>query len=185
MRRLVVTEFVSLDGVMEAPDQWHFPFWSDEMGAYKCREVMQSDALLLGRTTYESMAGAWPGYEDEIGFADRMNSMPKYVVSTSIDTAEWANSHVIGANVVDEVRRLKQEDGQDILLAGSKSLIDSLVDEDVIDAWRLMIHPVVVGRGTRVFGDREIPQSLSLTSVEPLPNGVLVLTYEPAAAPAS
>lgn len=107
-RNVVVSEFVSLDGVMEAPDQWHFPFWSDEMGTYKRDELFASDALLLGRVTYEGSAAAWPSITDEAGFADRMNSLPKYVVSTTLDDVAWNTSWLIAGDVGDEVATLKR-----------------------------------------------------------------------------
>jgi len=179
MRKVVLTEFLSLDGVMEAPDQWHFPFWSDEMGQYKLDEMMASDALLLGRVTYEGIAAAWPNYEDEAGFADRMNGVPKHVVSTTLDNPEWNNSSVIKENVAAEIRKLKEGDGGDILICGSAALTQSLMDEDVIDEYRLMIHPVVVGKGKHIFGNRDAVKSMDLVKTDPLPNGVIVLTYAP------
>jgi dihydrofolate reductase len=182
MRKVVLTEFLSLDGVMEAPDQWHFPFWSDEMGQYKQDEMMATDALLLGRITYEGFAAAWPNYQDEDGFADRMNGVPKHVVSTTLKNPEWNNSHVIRENVVAEINKLKEGDGGDILLCGSAALAQTLLDDDVIDEYRLMVHPVVVGKGKRIFGDREAVKNLDLVKTEPLPNGVIVLTYAPSKA---
>jgi dihydrofolate reductase len=183
MRKIIVTEFISLDGVIENPHLWHFPFWSDEMGAYKFNEVMTHDAQLLGRTTYEGFAAAWPEYEDDSGFADRMNGMPKYVVSTTLENPTWNNTHVIRDNVAGQLQALKAEPGQDILVAGSGKLINSLMDAGVIDEYRLMVHPVVVGKGQRLFEERETPASLTLVNTEPLPNGVIVLTYAPLAEP--
>jgi dihydrofolate reductase len=109
VRKLIVSEFVSLDGVMEAPDQWHLQFWHDAMGDYKLEEVLTSGALLLGRVTYEGFAEAWPSVTDEVGFAEKMNSMPKFVVSTTMTEAEWNNSTLIKENVVDEIAKLKQQ----------------------------------------------------------------------------
>ncbi len=179
MRRIIVTEFISLDGVIQDPHHWHFEFWSDEMGAYKFNEVMTHDAQLLGRVTYEGFAAAWPEYQDGAGFADRMNGMPKYVVSTTLENPAWNNTHVIRENVVEALQALKDEPGQDILVAGSGKLINSLMDSGVIDEYRLMVHPIVVGKGQRLFDDRETPASLTLVNTEPLPNGVIVLTYAP------
>lgn len=179
MRKVVVTEFISLDGVMEAPDQWHFPFWSDEMGNFKFNEAMAAHALLLGRVTYEGFASAWPNYEDDTGFADKYNGMPKYVVSTTLENPEWNNSHVIRENVVAEVARLKEGDGGEIQICGSAALTQSLMDNDVIDEYRLMVHPVVVGKGKRLFGDRDAVKAMDLAKTEPLPNGVIVMTYAP------
>jgi len=179
MRKIVVTEFISVDGVVEDPHLWHFPFWSDEMGDFKFNEAMTAHALLLGRVTYEGFASAWPNYEDDTGFADKYNGMPKHVVSTTLENPEWNNSHVIRENVVEEIARLKEGDGGEIQICGSAELIASLLDDDVIDEYRLMVHPVVVGKGKRLFGDREAVKHLDLVKSESLPNGVIVLTYVP------
>jgi dihydrofolate reductase len=152
------------------------------MGNYKLNELITTDALLLGRVTYEGFAAAWPAYEeegDESGFAERMNGIPKYVVSNTLENPEWKNSHVIRENVAEQIGKLKQEDGQDIMIAGSAQLANSLLDDGVIDEYRLMIHPVVVGHGKRIFGDRQAVKAMTLVNTEPLPNGVLVLTYAP------
>lgn len=179
MRKLIVTEFISIDGVVGDPHLWHFPFWSDEMGEYKQREVFAHDGLVLGRTTYEGFAEAWPNYEDEDGFADRMNSMPKYVVSTTLADPSWTNTTVIGTDPVAALQALKAEAGQDLMIAGSVTLINSLLDSGIIDEYRLMVHPVVVGKGLRLWHDRETPAPLDLASVDHLPNGVIVLNYVP------
>jgi dihydrofolate reductase len=183
MRKIVVTEFISIDGVVEDPHLWHFEFWSDEMGDFKLNEVRAADALLLGRVTYDGFAAAWPGRTDEAGFADKYNSMPKYVVSTTIGNPEWNNSHVIRDNVAEEVAKLKDGGDGEVQICGSLELINSLLDADVIDEYRLMVHPIVVGHGKRLFGDHEASKSLDLVKTESLPNGVMVLTY--AAKPAS
>jgi dihydrofolate reductase len=179
MRKVVVTEFISIDGVVEDPHLWHFEFWSDEMGAFKLNELQATDALLLGRVTFEGFAAAWPGRTDEAGFADKFNSMPKYVVSTTLQHPDWNNSHVIRDNVAAEVAKLKEGDGGEISIQGSVELINSLLDSDVIDEYRLMVHPIVVGKGKKLFLDREASKSLALTKTESLPNGVMVLTYAP------
>jgi len=184
MRKVVVTEFISIDGVIQEPHLWHFPFWSDEMGAYKSRELNATGALLLGRTTYDGFAEAWPQYENDPdvnadGFATRMNTLPKYVVSTTLTDPAWNNSHVIRENVAGKIAKLKEEDGQDIYIHGSGVLINSLIDEGVIDEYRLMLHPVVVGKGQQLFASRETPAAMDLASTEALPNGVIVLTYVP------
>jgi len=182
MRKLIVTEFISIDGVVGDPHLWHFPYWSDEMGAYKLNEVFAHDALVLGRTTYEGFAEAWPNYEDEAGFADRMNSMPKYVVSTTLTEPAWNNTTVISANVEESLQELKAQDGQDLMIAGSVTLINSLLDTGLIDELRLMIHPVVVGDRLRLWHDRATPANFVMSGVEQLPNGVMVVTYVPAIA---
>jgi dihydrofolate reductase len=180
VRKLIVSEFVSLDGVMEAPDQWHLQFWHDAMGDYKLEEVLTSGALLLGRVTYEGFAEAWPSVTDEVGFAEKMNSMPKFVVSTTLTEAEWNNSTLIKEDVVEEVARLKQQPGDDILVAGSADLVQTLMEHDVVDEYRLMVHPVVVGSGKRLFRDGSGAKTLRLVESKALGPNVLNLTYEPA-----
>ncbi len=180
MRKIVLTEFVTLDGVMEDPHDWHFPYWSDEMAAFKHEETMATDALLLGRVTYEGFAAAWPGRTDDTGYADRLNSIPKYVVSTTLRDPEWSNSHVIRENVTGEIAKLKEADGQDMVIHGSADLARSLMEANLIDEIRLMVHPLVLGTGKRLFEERRFMNFLHLTRTEPMPNGVVVLTYEPA-----
>jgi len=181
MRKVIVSEFVTLDGVMESPDKWHFPYWSDEMGKYKFDELLASDALLLGRVTYEGFAAAWPSATDEEGFADRMNGLPKFVASTNLEEPlEWNNSTLIKGNVAEEVSKLKQQPGQDILIGGSADLVNALLQHDLIDEFRLMVHPVIVGSGKRLFGDGSGTKGLSLVDTKTLGSGVVVLTYQPA-----
>lgn len=180
MCRVAVTEYVTIDGVMQDPGEWHFPYWSDEMGQYKLDEVMTTDALLLGRITYEGFAAAWPTMTDEQGFADRFNSIPKYVASTTLSNPEWNNSHVLGADLAAEVTRLKEQPGQDIVVHGSADLTKSLMELNLVDEVRLMVHPIVLGTGKRLFDERNFMSYLTLTKTEPLPNGVVVLTYAPA-----
>jgi dihydrofolate reductase len=165
---------------MEAPDQWHFPFWSDEMGTYKRDELFASDALLLGRVTYEGFAAAWPSVADEAGFADRMNSLPKYVVSTTLDDVAWNNSRLIKGDVADEVAALKRQPGRDILVGGSADLVQTLMQHDLVDEYRLMVHPVVVGRGKRLFREGSTMKTLKRVATTPLGPDVVVLTYRPA-----
>lgn len=180
-RNLIVSEFLTLDGVMEAPEEWSFQFFSEEQQEYKHDELFDSGALLLGRKTYESFAAAWPDRTDETGFADQMNDLPKYVVSTSLKETEWTNSTIIDGNVVEEVTALKQEPGQDILVNGSAELVNSLLEADLVDEYRLMVHPVVQGSGKRLFADGGDPTTMSLVDTEAFGSGVVVLTYEPAA----
>jgi dihydrofolate reductase len=180
MRRVVVSEFVSLDGVMEAPDKWHLQFWHEEMGKYKDDELFASDALLLGRITYEGFADAWPSRAGD-DFADRMNGLPKYVVSTTLEEPlEWNNSTLIKGNVAEEVSKLKQQPGQDILIAGSADLVHTLMQHDLIDEYRIMVHPVVVGSGKRLFRDGSDTKVLRLVETKTFGSGVVVLTYQPA-----
>lgn len=181
MRRVVVSEFVSLDGVMEAPARWHFPYWSDEMGKYKSDELAAADALLLGRTTYEGFAAAWPSAPAEED-PDQMNGIRKHVVSTTLEEPlEWNNSTLIKGDVAVEVSRLKEQPGtKDILVYGSAALTNALMERDLIDEYRLMVHPVVVGSGKRLFGDTGGTKDLRLVDTKPLGSGVVVLSYEPA-----
>jgi dihydrofolate reductase len=160
--RVVVTEFVTLDGVLEDPGGsegtphggWAFRF---ERGAegdkFKFDELMAADALLLGRVTYQGFAAAWPSITDEQGFAAKMNSMRKYVVSSTLEQAEWNNSSILRGNVVDEISRLKQQPGGDLLVAGSAQLVQTLAEHNLVDEYRLMVYPLVVGGGKRLFGE--------------------------------
>ncbi len=179
MSRLVATEYVTLDGVMEEPGTWSFQFWSDESARFKFDELFASDALLLGRVTYQGFASAWPSMKDDAGFADRMNSLPKYVVSTTLKEAEWNNSTIIEGNVAEEISKLKQQPGQDILLSGSADLMHTLMLHNLIDEYRLMLHPVVVRKGKRLFKDGIESTVLKLVDTKPFSSGIVILTYEP------
>ena len=189
MRKVVVTEFVSLDGVVEDPS-WTFQFAGEEQENFKFDELSAADALLLGRVTYEGFAAAWPDmveqYEGprraELGeYADMMNGYPKYVVSTTLqEPLEWNNSTLIRGNVAEEVSRLKQEPGKDILVFGSGELVDTLIDHDLIDEYRLMVFPVVLGSGKRLFRDGVDTKVLRLVDTKAFGSGVVVLTYETA-----
>jgi len=169
---------MTLDGVVEAPQNWSFPYWSDETGKFKLDELLATDAHLLGRVTYEGFASAWPERTDEQGFADRMNSLPKYVVSTKLKKAEWNNSTIIKANVADEISKLKKQPGGDILVAGSVTLVRFLMEHDLVDEYRLLTYPIVLGKGQRLFSDG-ITASLKLTESKPMGSGVVLLRYEP------
>jgi dihydrofolate reductase len=186
-RRLVVIEYVSLDGVIEDPGGsegkpyggWTRPYWGDDIGQSQLERLFASDALLLGRVTYEGFAAAWPKMKDEAGFADRMNSMPKYVVSTTLENPEWNNSRVIKANVAEEIAALKRQPGQDILVYGSGTLVQTLLRHGLVDELRLLVYPVVLGAGKRLFHDGT---SATLQPVETrtLGSGVVLATYRPA-----
>jgi len=178
MRKVVVAEFLSLDGVMEAPEKWSFQFWNDEIAKFKRDELLASDAHLLGRVTYQIFASAWPSRSDEEGFADRMNSLPKYVVSTTLKKAEWKNSHLIRENVAEEVSKLKQQPGQDILVAGSATLVQALIQHDLIDEYHLLVFPVVLGSGKRLFKN-EGKATLKLMEAKTFSSGVVLLSYRP------
>jgi dihydrofolate reductase len=186
MRKIIVSEFVSLDGVMEGPGPvdefklagWTMPYWSEEIGKYKFDELFASDALLLGRVTYQGFAAAWPSRTDEAGFADRMNSLPKFVVSTTLEKVEWNNSKMIKGNVAEEVSRLKQQPGQDLLVAGSGKLVQTLMQHDLIDEYRLLVYPVVLGSGKRLFRDRS-NATLKLVETKTFSSGVVLLRHQP------
>jgi dihydrofolate reductase len=190
MRRIVVSEFITADGVAEAPGGeptldragWAFQFNRGEDGdRFKLDEVRDADALLLGRATYEGFAQAWPGRTDEVGFADRMNSMPKYVVSSTLTDPKWANSTVIGGDVAGAVTKLKAEPGGDLLIAGSLRLVQALTELGLVDEYRLMVFPVILGAGRRLFGDTSHQVPLRLASATPVgQDGVVILTYHPA-----
>ena len=176
MRRVVVTEYVTLDGVFDEPGEWSFPFWNEEAFQFKYDELFASDAQLLGRRTYEGFATAWPTMSDEVGFADRMNSMPKYVVSTTLENPEWTNTSIIRESVPEAVARLKQEPGQDILVAGSGRLVRTLAEHNLVDEYRFMVHPIVLGSGNRIFRERMV---LTLVDTKRFSSGIAVLTYQP------
>jgi dihydrofolate reductase len=185
MRRIVVTEFISLDGVVEDPGGaegykhggWTFDFNDPAGMQYKLDEVFQHDALLLGRVTYDGFAAAWPGRTDEAGFADRMNAMPKYVVSSTLTEPAWENTEVLGPDLKAEVQRIKAEEGQDILVAGSVRLAQALLAQDLVDELRLMTFPIVLGSGRRLFAESEDTIRLRLASARPLDSGTVILTY--------
>lgn len=186
MRKIIVTEFLTLDGVMEDPgggDQseyggWSAQFWSEEAGKFKHDELFASGALLLGRVTYQGFAAAWPTMTDDTGFAERMNSLPKYVVSTTLEEVEWNNSKLIKGDLAEEISKLKQESGQDITVHGSGQLVNSLMQHDLVDEYRLMIHPIVVGGGKRLFKENLGTKKLSLVETQTFPSGVVVLNYQ-------
>ncbi len=187
MRKLVVSEFVTLDGVMEDPGGaegfdrggWAFQFERGPEGdKFKLDETLEADALLLGRRTYEGFAEAWPSRSDEVGFADKMNSMPKFVVSTTLKEAEWNNSTVISGDVAEEISKLKQQPGGDILVAGSGELVHTLLEHRLVDELRLMVFPVVLGSGKRLFRDGAAPTALKLVETKPV-GSVVILTLRP------
>jgi dihydrofolate reductase len=180
MRKLVATEYMTLDGVMEEPGMWSFPFWNEEAMKFKSDELFASDALLLGRITYEGFAKAWPTMTDTGEFGERMNSMPKYVVSRTLQTLEWSNSHLLTGDVAEAVSGLKQQPGQDILLAGSGQLLRTLMQHDLVDEYRLMLHPIVLGGGKRLFPDEGARTTLRLIDAKTTGTGIVILTYHPA-----
>jgi dihydrofolate reductase len=186
--RIVVTEFVSLDGVMEDPgggEDFKYGGWTfeiergDEGDKFKLDETLSSEALLLGRKTYEGFAAAWPSMTDEVGFADKFNSMPKYVVSSTLGDPEWNNSAVLKGDMVEEVTKLREQLDGDIVVHGSAQLVQALVEHDLVDEFRLMVFPVVLGRGKRLFGETSDKKTLRLVDSKMVGEGVAILTYKP------
>lgn len=175
MRKVVVTEFMSLDGVMEDPG-WTFKYWNDEIAKFKGEESSANDALLLGRVTYQGFAAAWPESKDE--GADYFNSVRKYIVSTTLDTVEWNNSTLIKDNIVAEITSLKQQDGKDIAVHGSATLVQTLMEYNLVDRYRLLVYPVVVGKGKRLFKEGTAA-TLTLLESQSFGSGVVALIYEP------
>jgi dihydrofolate reductase len=187
MGRIVVTEFVSLDGVMEDPGGsenfaqggWSFKISrGDEGDKFKLDETFASEALLLGRVTYEGFAEAWPSRNGE--FADKFNNMPKYVVSSTLGEPEWNNTTVLKGDLVEEVRELKREQDGDIVVHGSASLVQTLIEHDLVDEIRLMVYPVVLGSGKRLFGDTSVGKPLRVVESKVVGDGVSILIYRPA-----
>jgi dihydrofolate reductase len=175
MRKIIVTQFVSLDGVTQDPQNWSFPYWHDDIGKFKHDELFGVDTLLLGRVTYDGFAEAWPPRRGD-DYSDRMNGIEKVVVSTTLDKPTWNNTRVIKRNVAVEVMKLKQAAGQDILIFGSMSLADSLIPANLVDEYRLLVYPIVLGQGQRMFKDgRNI--SLKLTETKSYDTGVVLLRY--------
>src|SRR4051812_43763077 len=166
MRRIVATEYLSLDGVMEEPGEWSMPFFNQEAGQFKSDELFASDAMLLGRLTYEGFAAAWPSMTDTGEFGEKMNGMPKYVVTNTLESPEWTNTSVLrgGAGLAAEVNGLKEQFEGDILVAGSAQLVQSLLALDLVDELHLMVFPVVLGDGKKLFGEgAELPLELAET----------------------
>src|SRR4051794_20020550 len=188
MGRIVVTEFVSLDGVMEDPggsEDFKYGGWSfefnrgDEGDKFKLDETFAADALLLGRVTYEGFAEAWPSREGE--FADKFNEMPKYVVSSTLKDPDWKNSTVLDGDLVEDVTKLKRAVDGDIYVHGSAQLVQGLMENDLVDQVNLMVFPVVLGTGKRVFGETSDKKPLKLTDSKSVGDGVAILVYERAA----
>jgi dihydrofolate reductase len=178
MAKIIVTEFLSLDGVMGEPQTWSFPYWGDDIGKFKLDELFASGAHLLGRVTYDGFAQAWPDRTDEAGFADRMNNLPRYIVSTTLENPTWQGTTVIKDNVVEEIKRLKEQPGQDILVAGSATLIQTLIKHDLVDEYHLLVYPVVLGNGKRLFQD-DTGTKLKLIETKTFASGVQAMIYQP------
>jgi len=196
MRKLVVTTFVTLDGVMQGPGGpsedprngfqhggWNAVLWDDEMGELAVGQTNQADALLLGRRTYEIFAAHWPRVPESDPIAAKLNAMPKFVASTTLDTAEWQNSTVLKGQVADEVAKLKDQPGGDIQVIGSGNLIQTLLKHDLVDEFVLWVWPVVLGDGYRLFADGTIPKALKLVDTKVSSTGVAIHRYQVAGTP--
>jgi dihydrofolate reductase len=188
MSRIVAAEYVTADGVMQDPGGvgeierggWSNRYWNDELAKLQAELLFASDALLLGRITYEGFAAAWPDLEHEEGeFATRMNTMPKYVASRTLKDAEW-NATVLTGEVPEAVAKLKEQPDQNLLLYGSSGLLNTLLEHDLIDQYRLMIYPVVLGQGKRLFEEASGEKPLRLVDVSTTSRGVMIADYEPA-----
>lgn len=186
MRKLVVTEFVSLDDVFEAPgpdgsgykyEGWTFPYINDEFMQFKTQELRNSDMLLLGRVTYDGFAKAWPGRKGD-WFSDRFNSMPKYVVSKTLKKADWENSHIISKNIVGEIKKLKKQYKKDIYVHGSGQLVRFLLDQGFVDQLNILVYPVVLGIGKQLFSGTQ-KRTLKLVEYKPFQTGVVKMIYQP------
>ena len=177
MRKIAAGLFISLDGVVEAPEQWHFPYFNDEMGAIVGAQQAESDTMLLGRRTYEEFAAYWPSSDDEL--AAVMNGTPKLVASTTLTEPTWQNTTVIGGDVSARLAELKRQPGGTISIVGSGTLVRSLLREGLVDELRLLVHPIVVGAGKRLFPDGTDRVPLKLLDSRTLSTGVLSLTYAP------
>lgn len=187
MGKIVVTEFISLDGVIEDPGGaedyrhggWTFEIARGEEGdRFKLEELQEAEAQLLGRVTYEGFAAAWPQMEDEAGFAEKMNAMPKYVVSSTLERADWENTTILSGNPAESVAALKEEIDGVILIAGSASLVKGLIEADLVDELRLMVFPVLLGQGKRLFPEGEAKQRLRLAEAKTVGDGISLVRYE-------
>jgi dihydrofolate reductase len=187
MGRIVVTEFISLDGVIEDPGGaedyrhggWTFEIERGEEGdKFKLEELIEAEAQLLGRVTYEGFAAAWPQMEDEAGFAEKMNAMPKYVVSSTLERADWQNTTILSGDPAESVAALKDEVDGVILVAGSATLVKSLIENDLVDEVRLMVFPVLLGKGKRLFPEGDAKHALKLVEAKTVGDGISLVRYE-------
>lgn len=178
MRKVVLSLYVTLDGVIELPHEWSFQYWTEEIAKFKYEELFAADALLLGRVTYEGFAAAWPTMEGTGEFGERMNNLPKYVATRTLTDTTW-NASLIQGDVVEEVARLKQTDGGNILIGGSGNLAQTLMRSNLIDEYQLLVYPTVRGQGQRLF-EAGTSVSLKLVETRTFASGVVLLHYQPA-----
>jgi dihydrofolate reductase len=178
LRKVVASTNVALDGVMEAPDRWFFPFWTEELSRSAHEELLASDALLFGRVTYEEFAEFWPTATNEPEIAERMNGLPKYVASTTLtEPLAWSGTTLIRDEVTGAVARLNEQPGGDILLLASASLVRTLMEQDLVDEYRLRVAPAVAGGGKRLFADGSGTKTMRLVETKTFDTGVVALTY--------
>lgn len=178
MRKLVVAEFLTLDGVMEAPEKWNSNYMNDEeMTNDILEDFTASDSLLLGRTTYQFLEERWPVRTGEM--ADKFNNLPKYVVSTTLQKAEWNNSAIINVNVIEEIKKLKDQSGKNILVWGSNALVQTLMRDKLVDEYKLYVYPLTLGTGKHLFEKGNTAQTLKLINTRIFPTGVIALIYQP------
>lgn len=179
MRKVIAYEYVTLDGVMEGPENWQFPYFSKDFEEFNREQILSLDASLLGRVTYEIFASFWPTQtNNEFGLADKINNAPKYVVSSSLEKVDWNNSILIKDNATEEVKKLKQTSGGDIGIIGSATLVQGLIQADLVDELWLLIHPVIVGRGKHLFEEGIDSTVLKLIEAKTFESGVLFLRYQ-------
>ena len=178
MRKLVVTEFVTLDGIMEAPEQWVFEFHTDETAKFKLDEMLHADTLVLGKNTYNIFASSWPSMSGEL--ADQMNGIRKHVISTTAAELAWHNSQAITGDPVAAVSSLKNQHGTEILVAGSASVVRMLAQHRLVDEYRLLVCPLVLGGGQQLFTAASVPTHLTLAEIKTFDTGALLLRYEAA-----
>lgn len=177
MGNIIVSEFITLDGVIEGPE-WSMPFFNEEIAKFKMDDLVESDALLMGRVTYEIHAAAWPSETDE--FADWMNNVPKYVVSSTLQHVEWNNSRLIKGNIPEAIKKLKREISRNILIDGGSDLVNLLMQHNLIDEYRLLVYPMVLGKGKRLFREDSPQRQLRLREARALSGGVVAIVYQPA-----
>jgi dihydrofolate reductase len=180
MRKIVAGLFISLDGVVEAPQDWHFPYFNDEMGDAVAAQANAADTMLFGRRTFEEFASFWPDQGSDVPFADVINSTPKVLVTTTIDSVDWGPTTIVKDDVVGSVKALKEQPGKEISITGSPTLVRTLLREGLLDELRLLVHPIVVGRGKRLFETEDAPIPLKLIDSRTFETGVQTMTYAPA-----
>jgi len=182
MRKIVASFFISLDGVVEAAHEWHFPYFNEEMAAIVGESIAASDAMLLGRITYQAFASFWPTVDPaQEPVAAYMNDTPKYLLSRTLDHADWKNTTLLTGDAATEIARLKEQSGKNIAVTGSATLVRFLLANDLLDELNLLVHPIVLGKGQRLF-DEGLHQPLELVSAKTLSTGVLSLIYRPVSA---